>query len=173
MNFRRQRGGYVAKKMGSNFEELFKAACNRAGLIWVRLPDGCKQYGTLPNGKPLLHRVQTPFDFLITADGLSAVIDCKTLDSDRMSYSFIKDHQLEALLDCGRSINSGYIVWFREVDAVVFFSAFRLNKLKPGQGLGFADGLQLGTVSDFNPRVVLKWIDDGTSTEPSYQQRFL
>lgn len=167
----RSQAGYFANKMGSAFEELFKASCNRSSLIWVRIPNGCQTYRD-KTGKLCTKWVKTPFDFLITANGLSAVVDCKTIDGRTMSYSFIKDHQLDALLNAGRSINSGYIVWFREVDAVVFFSAFRMNKLKEGQSLDFVDGLQLGSVSEFNPSMCLKWIDDGTTAEPNYQQRF-
>jgi hypothetical protein len=167
----RSQAGYFAKKVGDAFEELFKAACNRAQLVWIRVPNGAQLYkdkfGTLRT-----KLVQSPFDFLITANGLSAVVDCKTFEGNSLTYSQIKDHQLDALLKAGRSINSGYIVWFRELDAVVFFSAFRMNKLKEGQSLKFSDGLQLGSVSEFNPEMVLKWIDDGTTAEPNYQQRF-
>lgn len=168
----RAQAGYIANKMGSAFEELFKAACNRSSVIWKRIPNGCRTYRD-KFGKLQTKWVKTPFDFIITARGLSAVIDCKTIDSETMTYSFIKDHQLDALLDMGVSINSGYVVWFRPVDCVVFFSAFRMNRLKPDQSLKFTDGLQLGSVSDFNTEPILKWIDDGTTAEPNYQQRFL
>lgn len=169
----RRQSGTLAKSIGAGFENIFQASCNRHQVIVIRIPDGARTYRDPRTGKPQLARVKSPFDFLITAGGQSAVIDTKTVDSNRIGYAFIDENQMRNLLEAGKSINAGYVVWFRKIDAVVFFSAFRLRTVFPGEGLGIEDGLHLGTGGDFNVRKIFEWIDDGIDKESIYQQKLL
>ena len=170
---KRQLGGLKAKQFGSAFEELFTVACNRSGMSCVRIPDGCRQYYDKRSGRLALTRVQSPFDFLIARDGLAAVLDTKTVDAESFKFSDIVEHQLKSLLSVGHSLNAGYLVWFRPLNLVVWYSCFRLAKVQPNTSLKPEDGLALGAVEEFDCGMILKWVDDGKNAQPVYQQRLL
>jgi penicillin-binding protein-related factor A (putative recombinase) len=86
--------------------------------------------------------VPTPFDFILTKNGQAACIDCKTIDSGNFSHSMLTQHQVDSLVNIFDSkIPAGYLVWFRDVDIMSFFTAeklyhlYRRESLKPGDGI--------------------------------------
>lgn len=145
--------GKTAKSAGVTFEIMFERECAKNQVICVRMPDGCR-VRTGPQGRPVLTRVQTPFDFFFTKNGKSSCIDCKSKESGNFAYSDLTMHQVMSLQKISKSINSGYVVFFRDKDKVVFFSAEKLNLLKRRESLSADDGLLLGDSDDFNPEFI-------------------
>jgi len=145
---RRMRAGAKAKSIGSAFEHLILSSGSRDGVAIVRIPDGCQtKRWRGPNGLATkLIRVHSPFDFCAFHLGRSIVFDAKTIESGRFGHSAIKQHQLHYLNQCGRHVAaSGYLIWYREEDAVIWHSYRRLIALKPRESLGIADGLHIGS----------------------------
>lgn len=169
---RRMMGGHRARSAGSSFEQLFELSCNRSQVLWVRIPNGSKTFKDKA-GKLKVKNAKSPFDYLCTKDGKTAVLDCKTLEQGNWSYSAITRHQLDALLSVGNSINAGYLVWYRKRNAVVWLSCFKLRDLRPGESLTPDDGLYLGTIENFKIENVLNWVDNGKESQLLKQQRLL
>lgn len=146
----RVKSGKLAKDMGNAFESIFELTCRMSGVLATRIPDGCRMIRTRM-GAVIPRRVATPFDYLITKQGLSACIDCKTVDTGNFSYSMLSEHQIKSLIAIYRSgVSAGYIVWFRKIDKVVYFRASQLNSLKPRESLKPEDGIQLGFSISFS-----------------------
>jgi len=147
--------GHLAKNMGELFENMLKNACIKEHTAWVRIPDGCRMVRTR-SGAVVPQRTTTPFDYLIAFDGMAACIDCKTVESGNFSYSMITQHQANSLVSIyDKKVMAGYLVWFREHDQVVFYSADQLYHLKARESLKNSDGLVLGCGSDFSVRPIL------------------
>lgn len=114
----------------------------------VRIPDGCdtkKVRG--PRGwETKIVRIRTPFDFVAFRGGRGVVFDAKTVDGETFPHSAIKEHQLISLISCAdHTTRAGYLVWFRPIDTVVWFSHMRLQALAPRQSLAPSDGsIQIG-----------------------------
>ena len=141
--YKRIRAGAVAKQIGQRFEEILHNMCGHQAITCIRIPDGCKQ-ARGPQGYKLL-RVKSPFDFVLLKSGLAITVDAKTIDSERFTYSDIKQHQVQSLLNCAKNAHtSGYIVWHRPTDAVVFYSVFTLAALRPRTSLTPENGILLG-----------------------------
>lgn len=111
-------GGAKSQAFGSLFESVFLKACRSNGVAVTRIPDGCRQFG-----KKII-RIPTPWDWVITFEGKSALIDTKTVQGDSFPISAITGHQVSELSrhgDCGAI--AGYVVWFRNEGNVVFLPA--------------------------------------------------
>ena len=134
---------------GKTFEDWFKSVCEMRGLVCVRIPNGCRTI--VKAGRPRLVRCKTPFDWLISMKGRSACVDTKTFDRHFINYSDIDPDQLKALTETGASIPSGYVVWFRTINLVVFFSFDILGSIGKGESLQPEQGLILGTEANFKP----------------------
>lgn len=146
---RRMRAGAKAKAVGTAFEHLILSSGSRDGVEILRIPNGCdtKKYrdhtGRL---QQKIIRIRTPFDFCAFHLGRTIVFDAKTIDAGRFAFSAITPHQLIYLTRCGRHVaNAGYLVWYRDEDAVIWHSYRRLQALKPRESLGIPDGTYLGS----------------------------
>ena len=139
-------GGHKAKSAGDSFEELFIQICNRERIVCVDFPNGCRRVNT-PYGLKLFATTM-PFDFMICRAGLAAAIDVKTTQGKSFTYSSIVPHQLKSLTEVGPHLPAGYVVWFREVDRIVFFDYLALQSLQPRQSLQPENGIFLGSIRD-------------------------
>lgn len=147
---RRKIGGHKAKAYGQMFEKLFDMACKRHGIGVTQIPDSCKQI----SGSKIM-RVKSPFDWVMSYQGHSAMIDTKTTEHDTFSRSDIVEHQVKELLvhEMGGTLG-GYVIWFRAMDQIVFMPASTLNTLKRS-GIGASinarhvDAILLGSSHDF------------------------
>lgn len=98
---------------------------------------------------------KTPFDFIASKNGRALVFDAKTLNGETFPKSACEPHQVEALLKFEASkLTAGYIVFFRALDSVVFFSASRLKQLAPRCSLKSSDGIKLGSGTSLNLEVL-------------------
>lgn len=153
-NLSRIKSGNKAKGFGDLFEAMLKTACNRFGVGCVRIPDGCVMRRG-KGGAIIPIRVQTPFDYVIALDGRAAFIDCKTVESGNFTHSMIKAHQIASLSELESKKNvAGYVVWFRDVDKIMFFSAKELKAVKPKESIDLNAGIFLGSRSTFAPHRV-------------------
>lgn len=139
----------LAKAAGDGFEMLFFHTCMRHGITAIHIPPGCKNVKTKMG--VVLKRVKTPFDFMLTNGAKVAFVDAKTKLGKTFCFSDLTHHQvhiLKSLEDLGHK--TGYVVAFRELDKVVFFSSSKLSSLRKRDSLSPEDGEYLGRVNSFS-----------------------
>lgn len=149
----RQSAGLLAKQVGNTFEELLELQCRQRGIGFKKLPDGCRR--AYINGQLRLIPTRTPFDFILCKAGKAATVDAKTVQGQRFTFSQCDPKQVEALDDMGQHLPSGYVIWFRQSDRVVFFNHSILSSLRMRMALTDQEGLYLGQVDFFNPEKIL------------------
>lgn len=136
---RRQLGGIRAKRAGESWEKRLQSAAWKATCAIVPILMGCKQIG---RGK--LIRVRNPFDFALVRDGQVVFMDAKTTLEGTFTHSSLTPHQVDWL---GRTHSagcmSGYVVEFRKLGKVSFFSHPLLANLKRGEGLKPEQGIMI------------------------------
>ena len=119
MKTTRRIAGRKAQHSGAAFEAMFLNACTFQGIVCTRIPDGCKQ---LPNNK--LIRQKTPFDWVISIDSDTALIDTKSIDNHRFPHSLIDPAQaLKLVRHDHKGTPSGYCVWLKKADALIYIPA--------------------------------------------------
>lgn len=148
----RRIAGKKAKSYGDMFEGIFETQCLLNKLEFVRIPDGAKVVGSGKFQKII--RVKSPFDYIVSNQVFAAFIDTKTTDKDRFAFSDINQSQVDELGKLDKAGPSGYVIWYREINCVVFYTTETLVNLRPRQSLKFEDGLHLGGVKDFNLNIV-------------------
>lgn len=127
------------------------------GCALIRIPDGCKQVGRYPTGLPKLIRVKAPFDWILRShDGGYAFIDTKSTDAARLGFAALHPFQIQQLEIISRPAKAGYIVAFRKLNQVTFFPIQILSRLQPRESLGPADGIPLGGLEFFSPRLLFQ-----------------
>jgi penicillin-binding protein-related factor A (putative recombinase) len=153
VNIKNKIRGSLAKAVGDRFEAMMSNSCYRSKVVCTRIPNGAVM--RYVKGKVIPVAVTSPFDFLLTYQGLTACVDCKTIDSGNFSYSSLTQHQVNSLMRIFESgVAAGYVVWFRESDNVVFFEAPKLRALRPRESLKESDGLSLGKFENFNSKLI-------------------
>ena len=90
---------------------------------------------------------KSPFDFIIAKNGKAVFFDAKSLDATTFTRSACKPHQIDSLAGFEMSgLTSGFIVWLRQSNEVVFFRASQLKALPPRCSLKSSDGILLGSI---------------------------
>lgn len=146
----REIGGAKAKLVGAEFENMLHHPARRQGFALVRFPDGCK---TVRRGRAIVNiRIATPFDFILTRKDLGvAFFDAKSCGENTFSHSQLKGHQVIALAELKTQGNpSGYLIYFRKIDFVAWFTVEKLLDLKPRESLRPEDGVCLGGLLSIN-----------------------
>lgn len=151
MNPNKQLGGLKAKHAGATFEKIFKTAASRERVHCERMPDGCRRVS-----KFKLIQVRTPFDYIIASYGRVAFIDVKTFEHEHLRHSDIKEHQLESLYNLGWHAPSGYVVWFRKSNSVVFYPWNLMVKIFKKQSALPEAGRLLGKINDFSVKQIFR-----------------
>lgn len=145
--------GLKAKRQGQSFENIFEVACRNHGLAVTRIPDSCRRVGANK-----LIQTKSPFDFVISYAGRSAMIDTKSCDGKAFPYSKIDPRQVLNLVDHEKEGTlSGYVVWLREIDAVVFIQAGFLEEAVGKRGSFPTDSpfiKHLGPATSFTPAAI-------------------
>lgn len=159
---RRQLGGRRAKTLGDLFERMLFFASSMESLNLIQIPMGAKVVG-----KSKVVKLPSPFDFILQKMGESPVFfDAKTKNSDSMAYSdFFDDgstqRQLLTLLTATKfGTKSGFIIWFRKSDRIIFVDALKVGTMEPRSSIGTDDGTDLGSSSHF--QLSHLWPTDGT-----------
>ena len=132
--------------LGKSFEvDVLKSAVEHR-LVYIRIPTGCRIIGRNAKGKPITAMVKTPFDDVLAGDQACAFVDAKDIGDNAFQYSQITQHQVTELLKLERKGHrAGYVVNFKNLNTVRFFSASQLASLRPRESLKPDDGLDLGT----------------------------
>lgn len=143
--YRRVKAGRLAKAVGEQFENFIISRSRANNITCVRIPDGCKHVRG-PKGYSL-KRVPTPFDYVLLKNTKAVIIDAKTVDSEVFKYSSIIHHQMMSLYQCSKdALASGYLVWHRPIDRVIFYHVDLLRSLKQRTSLNRMHGLDIGPV---------------------------
>lgn len=151
MNLNRRIGGLKAKRNGQLFENVVKSQCERLGWAVVRIPDGSRTLGLNK-----IIRVKSPFDFCIAKRGNVIFFDAKSWEGATWAKSKVNDKQVEHLLKLEAAWQvSGYMVFFKKIDRVIFFTATQLDSLNARESLLPGQGIDLGSIKDFDPELAL------------------
>lgn len=161
-DIRRVFAGYKAKARGSGFEKQFKVRCNLNNVAYIHLPQMGAEFK-----RNLDHEKRTiPCDFIIGHKNMACLIDTKSVDADRLSYSEInsKSFRLQVIKLTkfqadGQGISvfrnmAGFVVYFKQVNLVYFFQPKQLFNVNPKSSIKFSQGLRLGTYINFNPVLI-------------------
>lgn len=128
---RRVRGGAEAKAYGAAFESLFEKMCNLNGVAVTRIPDSCKRVYDKQTRRTKLIQIKSPWDWVITYGGNTALIDTKTTQGETFTASMCVDHQIDELAAHNRLGGiTGYVVWLRKFNLVYFLKTPLLLHLR-------------------------------------------
>lgn len=147
----RRVAAWKSQRIGKSWENILRHACRVQLVELVRIPDGCRQVG------PRLVRVKSPFDWIMASPPIeigdaaagcySAHVDTKTITGAKLARCDLPQHQLEDLVRLNRASVTGFLVWFRPSDRVVFFDA-QVALLRTS--IPMEEGLDIGTVDDMD-----------------------
>jgi hypothetical protein len=130
---------------GKQFENFFEKIALVRGFFPIRIPNGFQITKSFPlRGFPL----KTPFDYILEHDELGiAFLDLKTHATKKYPTCLIKPHQIRDLERLSIKHVSGFLVWFRKVDKVVYF---RAEYAKNNGNLVMEDGLDIGSLHEMD-----------------------
>lgn len=132
--------GRRAQSNGDLFERFFQFGTKRRGIVTTRFPNGCKRISA-----SRVIEVKTPFDWILSYQGKTALIDTKTCAGKSFRHSSVEQHQISTLYSHELAGTlSGYVVWLRETDVIFFLPASVLSTL---QGLR-------GSVTEKHPKAI-------------------
>ena len=136
---KRRLSGLRAKRAGESWENLLESSAWRAGCKVIRIPSGCRWVSGV-KAVP----VKTPFDFVLIKAGKSIYCDAKTTLEKNWSYSSNDPQQIASLSECAKGgCRAGYIVNFRSLKKIIFFSVEKLSGLRPRESLSPEQGINL------------------------------
>ena len=99
--------------------------------------------------------VKSDLDYrLITQNGDVGFFDCKNFAGDSFPYSQISENQIQrAILYNEWRVPSGFVVFFRKVMSVCFFSGIDLEGKERGR-MSYLDGVLLGSWDSFDLKLL-------------------
>lgn len=140
------------KGEGDAFEEVFEIQARLSGLFYE------KNHLTaiyIPNKPPLIKKSELDYK-LISQRGVIGFFDCKSFLAPFFTYSDINPFQLKRATHYNDwFVPSGFVVWLREVNRVVFYSGHLITQRGPRSRFTYLDGLTLGPFERFNLKLVL------------------
>lgn len=103
-------------------------------------------------------RVKSPWDFVASFNGRTALLDTKTTGANSFPHSQIDENQVNAMLPHERlGAIAGYVIHTRENGQVFFIRASALNqcrRIRGGIEPTHPDAIRLGAIHDFSPRLL-------------------
>lgn len=131
---------------GKFFEETFERFSRLQNFFPVKNRLSAQPIG-LGKWKP----IKSQLDYNIyKPGGQCAIIDCKSFDAGRFTYSQIDDKQLEKAVQFNRwKIPSGFVVWFRDPNLVSFFSGYEIERRGKRSQFVASSGKILGRLENF------------------------
>lgn len=147
---------------GSAFEDLFFKQAQRNGLLVIK-----NHYTAKFTYKGRLQIVKGELDFkMISQQGDVGYFDCKSYDGEYFTYSQIDEDQLKRAITYNNwAVPSGFVVWFRKVNLIVFFSGHVIARKGARERFDMEDGLVLGRWDNFNLRPLLG-LSEARDTHP-------
>lgn len=146
-------GAEKGRTEGSAFQDLFEKQSKRNGLLAIR-----NHYTAKYQYSGTISVVKSELDYkLINQKGSVGYFDCKSFQQDHFTYSMIDEKQIErACLYNEWNVRSGFVVWLREINRVVFYSGHIIKGRGPGNRFESHDGLHLGKFESFDLRLLLR-----------------
>lgn len=143
---------YDNRTIGNQFEKIFKKQAQSLGLLAIKNELNAKYIG---GGGVRAFKGDLDYK-LIDRAGNVGFFDCKTFEKDQFTYSQIEPHQLDrSIVYQEWGVPTGFIVWFRESNSVVYFSPKRITFGGPRSCFFPEDGLILGTYESFRLKSLL------------------
>lgn len=136
---------------GNAFEDIFKSQGHRCGLLVLQ------NHLTARYTRHKVMLQKSNLDFMVSNQrGIVGFFDTKSFLKTRFSYSDIDPHQIErAVLYNDYKIPAGFVVYFRKMKKVFFYSGHVIRDLGTGKSFGAEEGAYLGDVWDFKLRRLL------------------
>lgn len=107
--------------------------------------------------KDKLEFIPGELDFKIMQKGKVGFFDCKSFNDERFSYSMLDKAQIErAELYNDYGTVAGFIVWFRKVNQVVYFTGQQIAKIGPKTSFGVEDGQSVGQYELIDLRPIME-----------------
>ncbi len=165
---------YTGREYGKSFEQIFEKIGRLNGLVVLK-----NHLAGVPIGGGGVRIIKSELDYRIIKRALYraedvgsaaravmipaqvAFVDCKTFAGSHFCYSDLlakkepQDHQIQRALlynDCG--LPSGFVVWFRKTDEVVFYTGRMVHEAGPGSRFEAKDGQSLGRLTSFDLRLI-------------------
>lgn len=153
-NRNRKQSGKLAKIVGDQFENLLQISAIKHRIEFIKIPSGHKTIKV--KGKLIHQRVRTPFDFIFVKNGKSVYFDAKTIESGNFCYSDLKSHQVNSLYNLEmQNVVAGYVIYYRDINQVIFYKASILRALKQRDSLKLDQGLYLGKEQEIDLNLLL------------------
>lgn len=134
-----------SRREGAQWEQIIFRTALSQGVLPIVMPLGARRIGPFK-----LVQIKTPFDLIMVHNGLSVFVDAKSIDSDRISFSAITEHQVNTLSAIEeKGVTAGYLIYFRPENAICFVKASLLKALTPGESIHGKDMIYLGSLEDF------------------------
>lgn len=138
-----------SRQRGWDFEALFEKMCRFEGLLVRKIPLSCR-----PIGNNQFLPVKSELDWQVGHSGITAFIDTKSQKGATMVRSAFNDDQVDVAVGFNSwDIPAGFIVFFREINRVVFFTGAQIHAIQSGS-VSADEGLELGTGFDFSVRKI-------------------
>lgn len=144
------------KHAGSQFEKLFEHRAQLTGLLVLRNELSFRYQG---GGKML--PIRADLDYRVCQkNGQVGFFDLKCFDAAYFTYSQITLHQLQrARIYENYNVPAGFVVCFRPLAQVVYYSGGVLTRKGPRSRFTPEDGVLLGSTAYFDLRLV--FLDTG------------
>ncbi len=146
---------------GQFFEETFERFARYQGFLPLK-----NKLSAQPKGLGRWQPIKSQLDYNVyKVGGQCAIVDCKTFDEGRFTYSRIDDKQLEKSVQFNRwKIPSGFVVYFREPNLVSFFSGYEIERRGKRSEFVASTGKILGRLENF----IIGPIFDPTIPQPEF-----
>jgi len=102
--------------------------------------------------------LKSNLDFtIINQDGVVGFFDAKSYENDHFTYSDIDQQQIQRAAEYNQwKVPSGFIVLFRSVNKICFFSGWELKFAGPRTRFDQTMGIYLGRLENFNMKLLFK-----------------
>lgn len=141
------------QRLGKEFEEVFKKRAQSNGFL-AEKNNLTARY--LPNGRVKV--LKSDLDYRLTSqNGRIGYFDCKSFIGDSFIYSDIDPDQLKRAINYEYwKVPSGFIIWFRKVNRISWFSGHLIMRKGPRTSFKPEDGILLGSLESFDLKPLLK-----------------
>lgn len=140
------------RQEGKIFEDIFVRQAMRNGLLPIKNYLSAKH---TYNGRVQVMKSELDFT-LINQEGHVAFVDCKSFGNDYFTYSQLDRKQVERAMTYNHwKVPSGFVVYFRPVNRIVYFTGGHIEMLGAGARFTALGGVQLGSFQNFDLKRVL------------------
>lgn len=138
------------REEGKAWEQAFKARGGSNGLLVLKNELSAHYIG---GGGVRVTKADLDFRVIRRQDGRIGYFDCKTYHDGFFTFSDLNEKQVErAVLYNECNVPSGFIVWFRTLDVVSFYSGQVIQEMGSGTRFRPVMGRILGSLQDFDLR---------------------